>query len=237
MSKQPPLDKFEQDVLDESVPIQQLLRLVIVLGGRAFSEPLRSWARNELQGYLSPDAPLPTYRTIIAPLQADSHSRFWQGRNETISVLDLPEIAHDLISEQLPVTFSVGKIQNLIAGQDSHTPLKLGLPGSAELARLMTSERSGHGVVVERIYWSVHVSALHDILEQVRNRLLEFVAELRATMEPGEQEPTVGQVHQAVQTINITVGDYSPVHVTAPHRHSATVSFPTRPRHRWWPQR
>ncbi|MFD5341925.1 AbiTii domain-containing protein [Streptomyces hawaiiensis] len=91
---------------------------MIVLGGRAFSEPLRSWARNELQGYPSPDAPLPTYRTITAPLQADSHSRFWQGCNETISALDLPEIAHDLISERLPVTFSVGKIQNLIAGQD-----------------------------------------------------------------------------------------------------------------------
>ncbi|MFD7748016.1 hypothetical protein ACFV2V_16815 [Streptomyces sp. NPDC059698] len=237
MSKQPPLDKFEQDVLDESVPIQQLLRLVIVLGGRAFSEPLRLWARNELQGYPGPGMPLPTYRTITAPLQMDSHSRFSQGRNETISVLALPDVAHDLVSEQLPVTFSVGKIQNLIANQDPHTPFKFGLPGSAELARLMTSERSGQGVVVERIYWSVHASALHDILEQVRNRLLEFVAELRATMEPGESEPTVGQVHQAAQTINITVGDHSPVHVIAPHRHSATVSFPTRPHHRWWPRR
>ncbi|MEE1751177.1 hypothetical protein [Streptomyces sp. SP18CS02] len=98
----------------------------------------------------------------------------------------------------------------------------------------LTSKKPSTGFIVP---WSVHASALYDILEQVRNRLLEFVAELRATLEPGEQEPTVGQVHQAVQTINITVGDYSPVHVIAPHRRSAPVSFPTRPRHRWWPQR
>ncbi|MCM2388763.1 hypothetical protein NBG84_10735 [Streptomyces sp. CWNU-1] len=210
--------------------------MVIVIGGRAFSEPLRTWATNELRGYHGPVAEMPHYRTIAAPLQVDSRSPFWQAKRETISALDLPEFAQDSVGEELPIRFSVGKIQNLLSGRDSRDLLKLQLPGAAELARVMSYERQSHQVVVEAIYWAVHPSDLQDILEQVRNRLLQFVAELRSTMEPGEQQPTVGQVHQAVQNIRITVGDDSPVTINAPvsyARQGSRVSIPTISRFLW----
>ncbi|MFE7358787.1 hypothetical protein ACFU8Q_38310 [Streptomyces sp. NPDC057543] len=208
--------------------------------GPAFSEPLRTWAMHELRGYNGPLEELPSYRTIAAPLQVDARSAFWEARGETISALDLPEVARNLVTEELPIRFSVSKIQTLVAEQDPHEPLKLSLPGAAELARMMTYEQQHRGVVVETVYWAAHVSALHDVLEQMRNRMLEFVAELRSAMAPGKQEPTVEQVHRAAQNIHITVGDHSPVTLTAPlsyERQSATVGIPSIPRYRWWPRR
>jgi hypothetical protein len=237
--KKTPLERFELDVLDEAIPIQKLLRLVLVIGGRAFSEPLRNWATQELRGYDGPLGDLPTYRKIHAPLQVDSRSAFWQARGETVSALDLPGVAAETVSEEFAVRFSVSKIQALIAGQSAGKPLKVGLPGAAELARMMSYDRQSRGILVESVYWSVHASAFSDILEQVRNRLLEFVAELRSNMLPGEFEPTVEQVHRAVQNIHITVGDNSSVSVSAPVSYSVQgvkVHIPFVSRHRWWPK-
>ncbi|GGY13135.1 hypothetical protein GCM10010358_76750 [Streptomyces minutiscleroticus] len=230
MAKNSPLDQLELDILDESVTTQKLLKLVVVIGGRAFSEPLRQWALNELRGYEGPIEEIPSYRIVVAPIQGDSRSSYWIGRGETISALELPDFAQDLISEQLPIRFGVAKIQNLIDTADDKRKVKVSLPGGAELARTMTYERREQGVIVESLYWAVHVSALQDILEQVRNRLLEFIAELRATATPGTVDPTVEQVHTAVQNIHITVGDNSPVNLNAPitpEKKSARVRIPS----------
>ncbi|MFE0693913.1 hypothetical protein [Streptomyces sp. NPDC058869] len=218
MSKRWPLDQLEQDILDESISTQKLLRLFIVLGGRAFSDPLRKWAMNELQGYNGPSSEIPGYRTVGAPIQADSRSPFWQARGETISSLDLPEIARAKITEELPIRFSIAKIQSLMNERKPTDPIKLSLPGGPELCRLMSfdPDRRERSVIVESLYWAIHLSSLQNILDQVRNRLLDFSAELRSNMTPGLRDPTVGQVHAAVQNIHISVGNNSPVNLTAP---------------------
>ncbi|MFG2882338.1 hypothetical protein ACGFYV_08440 [Streptomyces sp. NPDC048297] len=220
MGKRSPIDQLEQDILDESISTQKILRLFIVIGGRAFSEPLRKWAMNELQGYNGPSESIPEYRIIGAPIQADSRSPFWEAKGQTISTLDLPEVARGEISQELPIRFSIAKIQSLLSGADLAEPIKLSLPGGAELCRLMSYEpdRRERRVMVESLYWAVHGSSLQDILDQVRNRLLEFSAELRSNMTPGREDPTVEQVHTAIQNINITVGDNSPVNLAAPIR-------------------
>jgi hypothetical protein len=237
MHRRSTLDQLEQDIMDESISTQKLLQLFIVIGGRAFSEPLRKWAMNELQGYNGPSEEIPGYRVIGAPIQADARSSFWKAKGETISALDLPEVARGKITEELPIRFSIAKIQSLLASATADKPITLSLPGSAELARLMSFdvERRNRGVLVESLYWAVHSSALQDILDQVRNRLLEFSAELRANMTPGLEDPTVEQVHTAVQNINITVGDNSPVSLSAPiftDRKDLPVKIPLVSRYR-----
>ncbi|WP_327067890.1 AbiTii domain-containing protein [Kitasatospora sp. NBC_01302] len=211
------LDRLEEGVLDEAVPLTTLLRQVIVLGGRAASQPLRTWAQHELRGYTEPDTELPDYRLLHALIQTDARSVAWEIKAQTISVLDLLDFAQDVVKEQLPMTYGVGKIEALIASADPTKPVKFSLPGAAELARMMSYERRHMGVFVDVVYWSVHPSSLQDVIDQVRNRLAQFVAELRATMPMGAPEPTPGQVRQAVQQIiTIDAGDHSPVTVYAP---------------------
>jgi hypothetical protein len=237
MSKRSPLDQLEENILDDSIPIQKILRLFIVIGGRAFSPTLRDWAKQELQGYTCTPSELPEYRVIGAPIQADSRSPFWQGKGESISVLDLPEVAHDRISQELPIYSSISKVQSLLDEGEAAKPVQILLPGYAELARLMSYQqgRRERQVIVESLYWAVHRSSLQDILDQVRNRLLEFVAELRLSMPPGASDPTVEQVHTAVQNISITVGNNSPINLTAPlsvSRQRLAVKIPVISRYR-----
>jgi hypothetical protein len=211
------LDLLEQGVLDESAPLKTLLRQVIVIGGHAASEPLRTWALRELQGYTDPTVELPDYRLLPALIQADGRSVAWTVKQQILSVLDLPEVARGVVKEEMPMAYGVGKIEAVISSTDPTEPVKFSPPGAPELARMMSYERRQQGVLVESVYWSVHVSALQDVLDQVRTRLAQFVAELRATMPAGAAEPTPEQVRQVVQQIiTINAGNHSPVTVHAP---------------------
>ncbi|MYS23569.1 hypothetical protein GA0115240_15415 [Streptomyces sp. DvalAA-14] len=238
MRRSHPLERLERDVLDDSVPLASVLRQVLVIGGHASSQPLRTWALQELHGYTNAEVELPDYRKGYAPMRADARSVAWQIKGETITKYELPEFAREYYSEEVPIPFGVGKIEAMIARTAPDEPLRLSPPGAAELARFMTYDRRDRRIVIEAVYWAVDVSVLQDVLDQVRTRLTQFVAELRDVMPAGESDPTPEQVHRAVQSIHITAGDNSPVNLTAPMAYadgdsSATASAGEK-RSRWW---
>ncbi|MFI6550086.1 hypothetical protein ACIBO9_43290 [Streptomyces prunicolor] len=211
------LDLLERDVVDDSVRLATLLRRVVLLGAHTSYEPLRTWALRELKGYMesNPGTQLPSYRVIPAVLRADLRSGY-MTRSVTISVLDLPAKMQEFMQQGLLVPDGVGKIDSLLSTASTDGGVKLSPAGAAEMTRVMTYERRSTGTIVEDVYWTVHESALHDILDQVRTRLAEFVAELRIVMPPGVQNPTEKQVETAFQSIYITLGDHSPVSIHAP---------------------
>ncbi|MEU0373317.1 hypothetical protein ABZ070_24225 [Streptomyces sp. NPDC006283] len=215
------LDRLEDDVLNETRPLAPILRQVIALGGHAHSEPLRTWALRELQGYEGTDVPIPDYRKISAPLVMDGLAGTFQFREQPVSMFDLPDFARDSIGDELRLGQGVGQIESLIARHPGQT-VQLGPAMAAELAVFM-SQNSPRQVL--RLYWAVHASALEGVLDQVRTRLVQLVGELRAAMPRGQQDPTPDQVAQALQSINIVTGDNSSVNVTAPvavaHRHGS----------------
>ncbi|MGW3291389.1 AbiTii domain-containing protein [Streptomyces sp. NPDC001002] len=235
-----PVEQLEHGVLDDTAPLAGLLRLALVIGGHGASRPLRQWALNELEGYGGkPASSVPDYRRPRALIQADSHSPAWQRHGETISVLHLPDFTRGKINEDVTITYGVGQLQNLIDRTPPGQSVHLSLPGAAELRTLMSAmDRSrSRGIVIDDLYWAVSPSVLHDILDQVRTRLTQFVAELRSTMPAGSGTPTPEQVHRAVQNISITTGDNSPVTLTAPLAHAdhgATASTSTGGQQRWW---
>ncbi|MFF3312940.1 hypothetical protein [Streptomyces sp. NPDC002952] len=236
-----PLDQLERGVLDEATPLAGLLRHALIIGGHASSHPLRQWALGELNGYARTDAEIPDYRRVPAPIQVDSVSSAWQKKGERISVLHLPEMARDVIKEEVPIPWGVGHLENLIQRTPPDEHVRIDLPGGAELRVLMNAKHRGRGISVEALYWSVSVSALHDIVDQVRTRLTQFVAELRSTMPAGSHAPTPEQVHHAVQSINIITGDHSPVTLTAPVAYGETGATAavtaTAPAGPWWRRR
>ncbi len=68
-----------------------------MLGGRSDSLELEEWASRELRGY-DPDHELPDYRWVGAPLCVDGFTHGAMSTGRTISVLQLPEVAHGHIS-------------------------------------------------------------------------------------------------------------------------------------------
>jgi len=175
-------------------------------------ECVRTWALHELQGYENSDVPIPDYRRFPAPLMMDFVAGMGIVRNQQVSFFDLPDFAREDIGDGLRLGVGVHQIESLIGTHRDRTVL-LGPPMAAGLATLM-SQQSGRQVL--RLYWSVHVSALEGVLDQVRTRLVQLVGELRSAMPRGQQDPTADQVAQALQNINIVTGDNSSVTVTAP---------------------
>ncbi|MFD4905181.1 AbiTii domain-containing protein [Kitasatospora purpeofusca] len=208
------LARLERDVLDEKCPLPSVLRQVVALGGRTGSAELRSWALRELYGYASNADELPEYRIVPATVTIDGVDAGYFIEGQQISPLHLADFTHGTIKEEVRLTSGVGQLEYL-ARRDAR--VKVDIPMSADLVRIMNYE---HDSAVHRLYWTVHRSAVQGTLDQIRTRLTELVAELRATMPPGRSDPTPEQVARVVQNISITAGDNSPIQVAAPIAHA-----------------
>lgn len=194
------LAQIEQDVLDESKPLASALRKCVILGGHAGSADLREWATRELQGYRSEDDKLPDYRYIAAPLLVDGISGHWKITGEEISVLDLPEIARDVVKDDMEMRLGIGEIEAMIRQAEAKDGfVRLGMPGGAELARMMTHELGNPYRGVSRIYRSVAAASLRGVVDAVRTALAELVGELRAGMPEDAQVPSTELADQALQ--------------------------------------
>jgi hypothetical protein len=136
----------------------------------------------------------------------------------------LPEEMRELATMDLPLTWGVAEIQATADAQrqESGGTLHMGTQQGPEIAqRIAAHLRSTMGIAyidVQGVYWSVPPATLYGLLDLIRTRLTLFVAELRATMPPGDQTPDGGLVARAVQAmgIHVTAGDYSPVVIVAP---------------------
>jgi hypothetical protein len=186
-----------------------------MLGGDTHSTALRTWALHELQGYENSDVPIPDYRRIPAPLMMDYAAGMGVVTGHQVSYFELPDFAQDALGNELRLGTGVHQIESLIASHRDRT-VPLGPSMAADLAQLMSQQLGRH---ITRLYWSVHVSALEGVLDQIRTRLVQLVAELLAAMSRGQQDPTPDQVDQVLQhipSINITAGDNSSINVAAP---------------------
>jgi hypothetical protein len=186
-----------------------------MLGGDTHSTALRTWALHELQGYENSDVPIPDYRRIPAPLMMDYAAGMGVVTGHQVSYFELPDFAQDALGNELRLGTGVHQIESLIASHRDRT-VPLGPSMAADLAQLMSQQLGRH---ITRLYWSVHVSALEGVLDQIRTRLVQLVAELLVAMPRGQQDPTPDQVDQVLQhipSINITAGDNSSINVAAP---------------------
>ncbi len=214
MFRRSPLARLERAVLDEERPLSFALRQVVLLGGRTGSAELRAWALRELNSYDGEDE-IPEYRKVPGTLTVDREVGHGFLTGQQISPLLLPDFAQGKITEWVRLNNPVRQLE-MLARQDGQL-IKIDIPMSADLAMYMNHE---HNLAIYRLYWSVHRSALQGTVDQIRTRLVEFVAELQAVMPSRRSDPTPEQVARVVQHINITVGDHSPVQVAAPIAHA-----------------
>ncbi len=192
------MGQIERDLLDEK-PLDTLLRKLILLGGNAGSPELREWASRELRGY-GRDEELPSYRTVTAPLQVDGAVPGGFVHHETIGSMDIPDFARDDINEQVPLRMGVREIRSMVEQHGDDRMVKLQPPGSADLVTYINGTRRMNGRIVA-LYWSVSTIAIEGVLDQVRTRLAELIAELRSSTPVGEALPTPAQAANAVNLV------------------------------------
>jgi hypothetical protein len=194
-----------------------------MLAGYAHHEELRAWALKELEGYPAADE-LPSYRKVPAALEVEITlnlpGQIIQGNTRRISVAQLPRSARERgIGESAPIRQGVREIEALIAISDRM--IHLSPPGSAEYALGMTRQQQENGhefTEITSLYWAIAKPSVEGVLDHIRTRLTQFVAEVRAAMPAGQQNPDPNQIDSAAQqALNITGGDGSTFHISAPH--------------------
>lgn len=216
------LTEIERDLLD-GVPVADVLRKLLILGGRAGSSELRDWASQELRGYadvLVDD--LPDYRKVPAIVQLDAIVGTGGVAHQTIAPHELPEQAREHIKNQVPFFQGIGEIQAMIDGSGEGKTVRISLPGERVLAQWMDKASGNPYQRINAIYWSVSASALEGLIDQVRTRLAELLGELRAVTPANADAPTASQ---AANAVNIVIhGKRNRVNVAHADGESASAS-------------
>ncbi|WP_460087418.1 AbiTii domain-containing protein [Streptomyces variabilis] len=242
------LEQLESAVLDDTASLATALRRCLMLAGYAHHGELRAWALKELGGYVAADD-LPLYRKVPAALEVTVNFSLPGTllRNDTrrISPRQLPQAARDRgIGESAPIRQGVRELEALVTRGDR--VVRLSPPRSAEYTLLMTQEQHQLGneeADITSLHWDVSVASIEGVLDHIRTRLTQFVAEVRAAMPPGQHNPNPDQIDSAAQqALNITGGDGSTFHIVAPNAKadrggtaSANVNEPAPPTPQpWW---
>ncbi|MGW5259708.1 AbiTii domain-containing protein [Microbispora sp. NPDC004025] len=174
------IEQIEREVHDPNVPIANVLRLCVTLGGRTGSTALRDWATRELQGYPSEDD-VPSYRVIGASLYIDNANRYGVNRiPQRISPQTLPKEIRESIREEVRFTEPIAVLEKR-AGETEELRLTFG--NSEQVAQFMTQEGWKSGQIPQRqvvagVYWLVNPVEIAGVVDQVRTALTVLVAEL-----------------------------------------------------------
>lgn len=185
---------------DEAIDgdLSRALRLCLQLGGETGSDKLREWASLELNGYKGQDE-LPDYRTVYAPLQIDGFKMGGHVTQQTISAINLPDFARDVISEEVLLVHSAPALIEMEKDARRDGVVRLSPPGANDLVSLWNHQSDVPYQQIERLYWSVSRSVLQGVVEGIRSTLVALVAEMKAGLVPGDALPTAEVADQAVE--------------------------------------
>jgi hypothetical protein len=210
------LGEIEREAVQANADLPTLLHKCIALGGISGSVALREWATRELKGYGDGDT-LPPYRTIAAILALDGATMAHRVTGQQISPASLPDIARDLIKEEVRLYGPIAELTDAIkdARNQENNYINFGIPEGSTLTALTNHHLREKGVeyqTIERIYWKAGVTSLvgvvdtvqtnlAGVVDTVQTNLVELVAELRAGVGRGHAVPDKDLTDRAVNIV------------------------------------
>lgn len=170
------LQQIQTEALDTHGDLAALLRRCRILAQRLRLEALKQWVSYELEGYPSDDD-LPEYRKIETNLILGLFNGFGgsQIKNAQIPVSDIPETLRELLTH---VYFRQGIAEVSQIVSDNEDGIRV--PWPVEAVRLVGQGDIYNGFFLMQAYRVVNKSALRGIVDQVQNRILNFVLELES---------------------------------------------------------
>jgi AbiTii len=196
------LREIQDEVIDADRPLTSVLRKARVLAAELDNEPLRQWASHELNGY--PDvAPLPPYRRWRAvPVLGTFVGPFGRADNMPISLHSVDESLQGYL-------FNFAFIEPVAAYEEAlrveQGDLKAQWPAEA---LVIARPRVLEGMECVNAWRVLTRGQVLGVVEGVRNRLLEFVLELkREAPEAGDAPASELPLSkdQVTQLFNMTI--------------------------------
>lgn len=187
------LQSIRERILDESEPLDGLLRKCLLLGAETGSNALRDWARNELNGYVK-DVPLPEYRKLpCPPIIVSSISGNLHARRQRFDRWELPAKAAEAISEKFHIIQPIGELE----ASATHSSVSFVAP-DLTLAKMYWEDTLDPDIEqILDISYAVAGSTIAGIVSKVRTQLVEIIADLSSDI-PMTELPKKAQVDSAV---------------------------------------
>ena len=177
------IEQIQQEAVDSKSDLGALLRKCKVLGARLGSRPLEDWLIWESDGYPE-GVEVPSYRILPAQLKGHFAGPFGSGiRNAPIPLVCLPEKARQAW-QNFRCRQSIASIEEILKRRDGGAFTV----GTGDLAVVLGTEvYQGQNCV--QAWGEVGVAQLVEILNAVRNRILDFVLAV------WKEAPTAGEQH------------------------------------------
>lgn len=201
------LKSLREQVLDESQTLVGLLRQCLALGAVTGSDELRAWATNELKGY-DDDAPLPSYRSIAAPLFIDTISGRFHSKGQQVSRVQIPDDLIGGVPETIDFRQPIEEIVQTATADKAYQQMGY---GTFAYVAAKWSQKLPMFQEITSLYYSVSTSAVAGIVSTVRTTLVEIVIDLAKDV-PLESLPSKAKVDGAVQ-VHINSNDNNSINV------------------------
>jgi len=190
------LTQIKDEILDDSVSLSSILRKARILASELQSEELAGWVKHELGGYPNENS-LPDYRWIKTSVVGTWTNGFYSlsGRGIQLSKIDDEDLVKHLT--EFTVFEGIQKIiENTKLQKNEHFLVQ---PDVIAYVNLKVGE-NGYGY--SQLFYTVRPSDFLQILESIRNRLLEFILLLGERWEPQNAPPTKSELEKMI-SINI----------------------------------
>lgn len=176
------LREIQDAAIDSKTDLASLLRKCKVLAARLGSEEFKSWVDSELSGYKNIED-LPEYRILHVTSKGHFSGAFGSGMNNAdIPMFCLPEKFRETMSRSNMME-PVASIEALVSKSDGGTAQE---PWNPDFVA-MVGQKIYQGMNCMQAWKVVPITALIAALDEIRNRILNFVLEIEA------QDPDAGE--------------------------------------------
>lgn len=170
------LKEIENMAVDSAIPITDLLRKCLVLASELGIKELESWAKHELNGYQDENS-IPQYRIIPVQNYANISSGYTNFNKVPFPIGRLPDELREQYEKQ---TFAM-PITEIADMADSHKDERaIYLAWNPNHIYLLNAreEKIFNGELIS-VWKAFSKSSLLGILDTVRNRILEFIIQIK----------------------------------------------------------
>lgn len=184
------LKEIRDEIINDSISLSSILRKARVLASLLKHKEFEKWVQSELNGYKQDDPDLPEYRKLYAESVGDFSGPFQSGgRNMPIPTLNLPEYVQKFANDTAIIQ-GVKSIESLVAKGNSDTIL---VNWPADMIALCQSKIYQH-MNLYAARKTLSKNQFEQILDTIRNKLLDFILELIEKNPSIDKEEKIDQI-------------------------------------------
>jgi antitoxin component HigA of HigAB toxin-antitoxin module len=165
------LNQIQEDILNQAIPLSVTLRKAKVLAYEIQSEELSNWVSQELDGYKN-RSELPDYRILRTTCFGKWTNGYWMVNTQPVPIYKLKDEKLIEFLTTYHVYDGIRSIENLAFGEKQHYFIS---PDIISVVNHYIGER-GYGYI--EIEYAISSRDFEQILDTVKNRLLDFVLKL-----------------------------------------------------------